>query len=669
VVQDRSALSGDLADVPVPELIRRVTQGDASGVVRVRTPSGIARLWFADRTLVDATLGRSRMEAAVKRLATVDSGRFEITYEPVTRRRAIETPVEELLARLERARRRRRPTMNWRPTAGGRARTATRDEPTEFPSRAQPNGPPPPPPPRGAKDRSSGASKASPSRTAPTVLGRYEVLLRIARGGMGTVYLSRVTAPGGFQRLFAVKVLRDPLSRNPEHVEMLLREAQFASRLHHPNVVGIVDMGQVAGQHYLVMEYVEGCTLADLLRAHPRARPPRLIVPIMLDALCGLHAAHALTDDEGAPLDLVHCDVSPQNLLVASNGVCRITDFGIARAARLLEHEQTGFTRGKPSYLSPEQALGDRVDHRSDLFSAGVVLWNALTGVQLFAGDTPDAILQQVVEQPIPCPSTVGLRPPSCFDSVILRALERDPSRRPQSAEELLIELRRVAITRDHLAPPSEVASWVTLTFGRHLELRRRAAGLSKHPELDGSRRASADTASPRRARTTPNAQAQPETQAHESGTQIIGLERTRRRRETARALHRLTILGLAALTATTLVVIGIVQPDWLRGGIIDDYGDFVVRERRPVTADEDETGTGGVGLDEMEADDDTGFFLETDTGAATTDLNIELWFETDTDGVGSQDLGSTDATDATDASAVPSVTSGSGDRTRLRPD
>ena len=177
---------------------------------------------------------------------------------------------------------------------------------------------------------------------------------------------------------------------------MLFRSARIASRLHHPNVVGIVDIGNLANQHYLVMDYVEGCTLSELLKVHRKTRPPHLIIPIVLDALTGLHAAHSLTDDDGSPLTLVHCDFSPQNMLVGTNGICRTTDFGIARASNALP-ERSSITRGKPAYLAPEQITGRPFDHRADIFASGVVLWNALTGEQLFKGDTPEEVLDKVL--------------------------------------------------------------------------------------------------------------------------------------------------------------------------------------------------------------------------------------------------------------------------------
>nr|MCH9688298.1 protein kinase [Deltaproteobacteria bacterium] len=317
-------------------------------------------------------------------------------------------------------------------------------------------------------------NQSGPGKSAH--VGRYEVLLRLARGGMGTVYLCRVTGEGGFRRLFALKVVREHLNQNATYVQMLLEEARIASRLSHPNVVGIVDIDTFANQHFVVMEYVEGCTFSELLKAHPRARPPERIIPIVIDSLTGLHAAHTMRADDGSVYPLVHCDFSPHNMLVGVNGTCRITDFGVSKAADALPDSRG---RGKPGYLSPEQVRGLALDARSDIFSAGVVLWNALTGDQLFDGDSPEEIVHQVVTRKIPKPSTVGLRPPACFDRICLKALERDPNRRYQSAERMMMELRKVAIAEDYLAPSSEVGQWVQESFGAQIELRRQAAGLA----------------------------------------------------------------------------------------------------------------------------------------------------------------------------------------------
>lgn len=417
--------------------------------------------------------------------------------------------------------------------------------------------------------------------SAPAVVGRYEVLLRIARGGMGTVYLARVTGEGGFRRLFALKVVRDHLSQNDEYVRMLLQEARIASRLHHPNVVGIVDIGTLANQHYLVMDYVEGCTFSELLKVHRRTRPPHLVVPIVLDALMGLHAAHTLVDDDGSPLTLVHCDFSPQNMLVGTNGVCRITDFGIAKATNVI-NERPSITRGKPAYVSPEQVVGRPLDHRSDIFSAGVVLWNALTGEQLFSGDTPEQTLQSVLNRPVVPPSTVGLRPPSCFDRVCLRALERDPSRRYQSAEQMLIDLRRIAIAEDFLAPSSDVGRWVTETFGRQLELRRQAAGISRGlssesqpisvPELGlGEAEMTSET------RTLPADYGATPVESHASKTTLLRSDvipvvnpTVAPREPEGPAIGKALVVIVAVAAATIAIAIAILRPEWIQGTTTD---------------------------------------------------------------------------------------------------
>ncbi|MGC4063111.1 MAG: protein kinase [Polyangiaceae bacterium] len=199
-------------------------------------------------------------------------------------------------------------------------------------------------------------------------VGRYEVIHRIGRGGMGSVYLSRLTTEGGFRRLFALKLLRSYLSRDSDAAEAFLAEARLAGQLHHTNVVGVVDAGVHRGQPFLVMDYVEGCSLKQLLTATTEDRSSRLIVPIILDALAGLHALHSLPGDDGSPLEVVHCDVSPENLLVGTDGVCRLTDFGVARRSKV---DGGHSTHGKPGYLAPEQVTGAPIDRRVDIFRNG----------------------------------------------------------------------------------------------------------------------------------------------------------------------------------------------------------------------------------------------------------------------------------------------------------
>lgn len=319
--------------------------------------------------------------------------------------------------------------------------------------------------------------------------GRYETIAKIGEGASGAVFLARARGEAGFERLFAVKVLhRD----NPEVSSALVREAQLACRIQHRNVVSVVDVGTNRDGPYLVMEYVEGCTLSELNARCRDKRPPRLVLPILVDALYGLHAIHTCADDHGGKLGLVHRDASPQNLLVGVDGASRISDFGIAAPNNRVRQTRTDRVKGTPGYMSPEQVVGGELDLRSDLFSAGVVLWNTLTGKRLFDGPTEHASLFHVLKRRIPKPSQVGLCPPAAFDALVLRALERDPARRFQSAEEMAVALRDAAIRAGALGAPSEVAAWVTATFGAELEARRRAirdaTAQRSVPRADGER-------------------------------------------------------------------------------------------------------------------------------------------------------------------------------------
>ncbi len=294
---------------------------------------------------------------------------------------------------------------------------------------------------------------------AHPVVGRYEVLGRLGRGGMATVYLCRTRGEAGFTRRFAMKVLRTHLSDSAEANEMLLREARFTGRLHHPNVVSVVDVGSNRGQPYLVMDYVPGCSAATLLQAAERGAlqlTERVAAAITLEALAGLHAAHTLGDSHGQALGLVHQDVSPENLLVGFDGVTRVSDFGVAQVTGALAPDES--EHGKPQYLAPERVLGKSFDHRADLFAAGVVLYRLLTGVEPFGAETAEESLEAVLSRPVPPPSTVGKRPLAIFDAICLRALERSPDDRYQSAEHFRGELLRVAVLNDQLALSGEVA-------------------------------------------------------------------------------------------------------------------------------------------------------------------------------------------------------------------
>lgn len=307
-------------------------------------------------------------------------------------------------------------------------------------------------------------------------LGRYELLVRIGKGGMASVYLARARGEAGFTRLYAIKVLHPSFSREKELVDMLLDEARIASRLHHPNAVSIVDVGNAAERTYLVMDYVQGPALDRLLRRSPGDRPPERIVPIVIDALRGLHAAHELRDEEGRPLELVHRDVTPGNVLVGTDGIGRITDFGIAKARARLTKTREGVVKGKAGYIAPELLLGKPVDRRADVFSMGVLLWNALTGETLFETEDLASTLRALLEREVPPPSAIGLMPPPIFDAPIMMALARNPDDRHESALEMAQALSDALLVHGRTVEPDEVGAWVAELFGEQLETRRRAS-------------------------------------------------------------------------------------------------------------------------------------------------------------------------------------------------
>ncbi|MBK8011564.1 MAG: protein kinase [Deltaproteobacteria bacterium] len=278
-------------------------------------------------------------------------------------------------------------------------------------------------------------------------LGSNELLIRLASGGAANVFLVRELEGAHAGRLLALKILLPQLSANEDFLRMFFSEARIASRLSHENIVAIAGFGQVQGIHCMAMEYVFGASLSQVLRASARARKP-LTVGVLLRitaSVCdALHFAHELLDENGAQLGLVHRDVTPQNILIGFNGIPKLTDFGIAKATNRGWETQAGIVKGKFSYMSPEQALGKMVDRRSDIFGAGIVLWEALTGRDLFRGTTPMEVLTAIQEQKIVPPSKVvpGLTP--IVDPIVMKALRRSPRSRYATAAEMKADIEEL---------------------------------------------------------------------------------------------------------------------------------------------------------------------------------------------------------------------------------
>ncbi|MBX3274446.1 MAG: serine/threonine protein kinase [Sandaracinaceae bacterium] len=296
-------------------------------------------------------------------------------------------------------------------------------------------------------------------------LGRYEVLCQLASGGMATVYVARRGGVAGFERLVAIKVLHPHLAHDEDFISMFLDEARLAARIRHPNVVATLDISDTEGDgFFLVMDYVEGDHLGHLLRGAAlggERLPAPVTARIVMDALAGLSAAHSLTSPDGELLQLVHRDVSPHNILVGADGIARITDFGVAKAQVRLSSTRDGQFKGKLSYMAPEQAASGQADQRSDLFSMGIVLWEALTGRRLFRGENNADVLNKILNPEVPSPSQLDavLAP---FDAVVHKALAREPDDRFQSAEEFLEAVEEAARTCGGVGTPRSVGREVT---------------------------------------------------------------------------------------------------------------------------------------------------------------------------------------------------------------
>lgn len=311
-------------------------------------------------------------------------------------------------------------------------------------------------------------------------IGRYALFGEIASGGMATVYFGRLAGAVGFSRSVAIKQLHPQYAKSPEFVAQFLDEAQLASRVRHPNVVSVLDVVAGDGELFVVMEFVEGEPLARLVRTASSPMPIPIASAILIQVLLGLHAAHEATTESGEPLSIVHRDVSPQNILVGLDGTSHVLDFGVAKAASRLHTTETGQIKGKLTYMAPEQLRGEAIDRRADVFAAGIVLWELLTGQQLFARNDPGATVTAVLSGMIKEPSRLRPEISPKLNKLVMKALTHTPEGRFASAREMAIAL-------EACAPPASsltVGAWVSSIAGD--SLRDRAGRLREAEEHTG---------------------------------------------------------------------------------------------------------------------------------------------------------------------------------------
>ncbi len=318
-------------------------------------------------------------------------------------------------------------------------------------------------------------SPAPAPAAPPERLGAYELLLELAAGGMATVHLARAVDRRQGPPLVAVKRPHRHLQGDKTFLTMLVDEARLASAIEHPNVVKVRELGFDGGMPFIVMDYVEGTSLAELRRelsSIGRAIDVRVAVRILLDALAGLQAAHDLKDDNGKPLHIIHRDVSPHNILLGCDGRSHLTDFGIAKAEDRIQTTRTHEVKGKLAYLAPE-----RIDKRrlctvqSDVFSMAVVLWECFAGRRLFRGEDAVDILQDVMSGPIPTLRQIGAQVPQPLDDVIARALSRDLDTRYATARDFADAIERAA-GAEQIGTHADVARLMEAIFGPRMALR-----------------------------------------------------------------------------------------------------------------------------------------------------------------------------------------------------
>jgi serine/threonine-protein kinase len=367
---------------------------------------------------------------------------------------------------------------------------------------------------------------------------------------MASVYLARAEGSPGFEKLVALKRIHPHLADEKDYVEMFLDEARIASRITHANVCSVFDFGEAGGEYYIAMEYLVGEPLSRVHRrvvanADQRISPllPARMARIIAQACEGLHAAHELKDANGESLHVVHRDVSAENLFVTYDGATQVVDFGIAHARQRVHHTEAGQVKGTFPYMSPEQMTAAVVDRRVDVWALGAVLWELLTLRRLFLRDTDVNTMYAVLSSEIRPPSAHRSDVPTELDEIVLKALQRNPDERWQSAREMGRALRRFLAKQEELVGPAELADWMVELFPNGESRKRQLMELARTSDAAGA------SDPPRRAR-------------DESSRRSTRIPPTggRRMPSPPPVPASLLVIVIGAVTALTVVAL-----DWLR--------------------------------------------------------------------------------------------------------
>jgi serine/threonine-protein kinase len=304
---------------------------------------------------------------------------------------------------------------------------------------------------------------------------RYRVLQKLEAGGMAEVFRAESEGLQGFKKQVAIKRVLPDLGKKKKFISMFLDEARLSAQLSHSNCVQVFDIGAGDGAYFIVMEFVDGANLkaiAESMRKQGREFPVQAAAFIATEICKGLSYAHEMRDESGVPLQIVHRDMSPPNVLITKHGEIKIVDFGLAKASSQLEKSEPGIIKGKFSYLSPEAAMGQEVDHRTDIFAVGIILWELLTQQRLFMGETDYQTVKRVQDAQIPSVSQINPRVPRELERIVNRALAKEMHARYQSARELGQDLTRFLFTNGAAVSTFDIADIVAVAMREREKVR-----------------------------------------------------------------------------------------------------------------------------------------------------------------------------------------------------